>query len=276
MFVCEIVATLLRVKASLTAPFLALLGSCAIFTEDARPSATLGAEVLDKYVHRGMPQHRTGALQGQLDVTLPTKDGGSLTLGTFGNMDLQDNAGRAWFPDGHAGRFSQIDYVGTWARTFEHVSVAAGLHNYNLPFGQTFPNGPRSSTSELFVHASTELLGARPEVQLRYDFDQAESFYGVLGVSEDFELSEKLTCTVRGSLGYSGTGASEWSYGIREAGFADLHGTLTVTYAFDAKTVIGAHADASTIVDSELDQWFGQIGIPEDNYWAGLFVRWTY
>lgn len=263
-------------KTPLAAPFLILLGSCAIFAEDARPTATLGAEVVDKYVHRGMPQHRTGALQGQLDVTLPTKDGGALTVGTFGNMDLQDNAGRAWFPDGHAGRFSQIDYVGTWSRQFDEVNVSAGLHNYNLPFGQTFPNGPRSSTTELFVHASTELLGAKPEVQLRYDFDQVDGFYGTVGVSEDFELAERWTCTLRGSLGYSGSRHSEWNYGIRDSGFADLHGTVTVAYAFDAKTVIGVHADASTIVDSGIDDWFDVIGTPQDNYWAGLFVRWTY
>lgn len=263
-------------KTPLAAPLLILLGSCAIFAEDARPTATLGAEVVDKYVHRGMPQHRTGALQGQLDVRLPTKDGGALTVGTFGNMDLQDNAGRAWFPDGHAGRFSQIDYVGTWSRQFDDVNVSAGLHNYNLPFGQTFPNGPRSSTTELFVHASTELLGAKPEVQLRYDFDQVDGFYGALGVSEDFELAERWTCTLRGSLGYSGSRQSEWNYGIRDSGFADLHGTVTVVYAFDAKTVIGVHADASTIVDSGIDDWFDVIGTPQDNYWAGLFVRWTY
>ncbi len=255
---------------------LALLGGCAIFGDDARPTATLGAEVLDKYVHRGMPQHRTGALQGQLDVTMPTKDGGTLTVGTFGNMDLQDNAGRAWFPDGHAGRFSQIDYVGTWAHSFDDVAVSAGLHNYNLPFGQTFPNGPRSSTTELFVHASTEVLGARPEVQLRYDFDQVDSFYGTIGVSEEFPLAERWTATLRGSLGYSGSGHSEWNYGLRDSGFADLHGTVTVAYAFDAKTTIGVHADASTIVDSGLEGWFDVIGVPTNNTWAGLFVRWEY
>lgn len=253
-----------------------LLASCAVFPDDPTPQADLGVEVADKYVHRGMPQNRTGALQGHLDLTMPTRGGDTVSVGTFANMDLKDDVGRAWFPDGHAGRFTTIEYTGTYAHSFESFDLAAGVHNYNLPFGPTFPNGPRSSTSELFVHLATDLLGARPELQLRYDFDQADAFYWRFGVSEDFPLTDALEVVLSGHLGYSTSGQSDWNYGIRRSGWADLAGAVTVNYTYDANTVIGASVHGSTVLDDGITEWFDQIGIPETNYWASLFVTWSY
>lgn len=253
-----------------------LLSGCLLFSDDARPNADLQVEVADKFVHRGMPQNRNWVLQGKVDVRLPTKDGGEVQVGTFGNMDLRNNVGRAWYADDHAGRFSAIEFTGTYLRSLGPVDLAAGVDNYNLPFGFDFPNGPRSSTTEVFLHASGEVLGARPEVQLRYDVDQVDGFYGRIGISEDFPIAAKLKAEASGFIGYTSRPHAQWQYGIRESGFSDLIGSLAILWDFDAHTTIGVRGTVTTILDGGLGDWFDQIGIPTTNNFVGLFVAWSY
>ena len=255
---------------------LPLLNGCVLFPDDVRPRADLRTEVADKFVQRGMPQNRNGVLQGSIDVTMPTRTGGELALGTFANMDLRDNVGRAWYADGHAGRFSDIEFTATYAQSAGPVDLNAGIHNYNVPFGAGFPNGPRSSTSEIFVHASSEVLGARPEVQLRYDVDQADGFYGRIGVNEEFPITDTLKLRSSVFVGYSTRPESFWNYGIRESGFSDLLGSVTLLWTYDAHTTLGINGNVATILDGGLQDWFDQIGIPTTNTWVGLFAQWTY
>lgn len=258
-------------------PWLApLLGGCLLFPSDARPTADLRAEYADKFVQRGMPQNRNGVVQGSLDVHLPTRNGGQVTVGTFANMDLNDNVGRAWFADGHAGRFSSIEYSGSYAQSLGPVDVEAGLENYNVPFGFAFPNGPRSSTTEVFVHASTELLGATPEVQLRYDIDQADGFYGRVGIREDFPITDDVQIVTSGFVGYTSNQEALWNYGIAKSGLSDLEASMALLWTYDANTVLGLRGSLSTILDSGLQDWFDLIDIPTTNIWVGVFVGWSY
>lgn len=250
---------------------------CAVVPEDAQAKIHASAEIADKFVHRGMPQNRNGVLQGTLDTTLPTKGGDSLTIGTFANVDLQDSTGAAWFPGGHAGRVSQFELTGTWAHTFEDgVALAAGLHNYNVPFGESFPQGPRESTNELFVNVAADVLGARPELQFRHDFDQAEGSYLRLGVNEEFELAEAWLLELRSHIAWSSAAQSSWNYGIADSGLADAEIAAVVTWTLDKHTTIGASAHASTLLDSGIRDWLDLVGIPETNYWLTLFVNWDY
>lgn len=265
----------MRIHAFLYAAWLGL-SACAVVPDDAKPEAQFGLEAADKFVLRGMPQNRNGVLQGSLDVTLPTKWGDSITVGTFANMDLHDNTGRAWYPDEHAGRITEMEFAGTYAHSFGPVDMAAGVHNYNVPDGESFPNGPRSSTNELFAHFAGDVLGARPELQVRYDFDQGEGVYVRFGLGEEFQISERWKIDAQGYLGYTSRGQALWNYGIRESGFSDVLGRLAIEYALDPHATLGLHVSASSIIDSGIETWFDQIGIPTNNTWAGLFVRWAY
>lgn len=261
-----------------TAAALAALAGCAAVVDEERGATFAGrVEVADKFVHRGMPQNRNWVAQGAVDTTLPTEWGDSLTIGAFANMDLKSSTGAAWFPGGHGGRISQFELTGTYAHTFENgLTLAGGIHNYNVPFGESFPNGPRESTNELFVIGEIEVLDARPELQIRHDFDQANGTYVRLGIGEEFPVGEQVGLELRSHLGWSSASQSLWNYGLDESGFADLQASATVFYDYDPHTRIGASLTGSTIVDSDLRDWFELIGIESDNLWIGVFVVWTY
>lgn len=261
---------------SVFAVALAAGGCAAVLPDEPDVGVHLGLELADKYVHRGMPQNRVGVAQGTFEATVPLRWGDSLTIGTFANLDLSSSTGSAWMPGGHAGRVSEFDLIATYAHSFGDVDVAAGLQNYTPPYGESFPNGPREQTNELFVHVGAELLGARPELQIRKDVDQAEGTYLQLGVSEDFPLGGAWTLVLGSHLGWSSKSQSGWNYGLRTSGFADLQGSARVLYAVDKFTTVGVSLNASTMVDSGLSDWFDLIGVEEDNLWVTVFVDWRF
>ena len=80
------------------------------------PSVDLSADAATQYNHRGMPQNTTGVLQPAATITLPSLSEEFMTLSAWGNLDLQDDVGATWFPDGNALRLSEIDYVGSYSR----------------------------------------------------------------------------------------------------------------------------------------------------------------
>ena len=77
-------------------------------------------------------------------------------------------------------------------------------------------------------------------------------------------------------LGWMGENQSRWNYGIEEAGLADLTLRGDMDYSLQGGTTLTAFAAYSTIVDSDLSDWFDFIGIDPDQFFGGLGVRWTF
>src|SRR5687768_15097755 len=102
-----------------------------IVPDGARPEVALSVDVATAYVQRGMPQNQNKVLQAGTQVRLPTRDNGSMRVMTWGNVDLTNDKGHAWFPDGASGHFSEIDVVADYSRRVGAVGLTAGVHNYN-------------------------------------------------------------------------------------------------------------------------------------------------
>ncbi|MBL9078376.1 MAG: hypothetical protein JNL08_12775 [Planctomycetes bacterium] len=249
-------------------------GAC-ILPEDQHPQVALGVTLASKAVHRGQTLVDRPVLQPSLSITSPTTDGGGMRLGVDANMDLRNDTGSAWFPDGHAGRFTQIEFIGAYSRTFGDVTVEGGLHSYNLPNGLEFPLGERGGTTELFVTASANVLEATPYVSLHYDFDEVRAGYYRGGLTEDFELGEGWLLTLDGSLGYAASSQAAWMYGLDESGFADLRGSAEVGWQYDPRTVLTFGLHGSSMVDKTLRRWFvNDLGFDADPVWVSLGVAW--
>lgn len=256
---------------------LPLLCSGCFVPMDATPRVDVGARLASKFVHRGMTLVDRPVLQPHLDVVLPTTvEDAQLGIRTEASMDLKNNVGSAWFPDGHAGRFTQIEYRADWAQQVGDFFLQGGIHSYNLPNGLEFPNGERGGTTELFAFASADVLETTPYLSIHYDYDEVRSTYLRAGISEGFELAEDVTLELDGSLSYAGGGQSAWMYGIDEAGFADLRAEAVVNWAWDERTGIHAGLHGSLIVDSTIERWFKQLGIDDDVWWVSLGVNWTF
>ncbi|MCK5942733.1 MAG: hypothetical protein KAI24_12225 [Planctomycetes bacterium] len=256
-----------------------------IVPEDARPGVSLGGTFATKFVHRGMIQSENGVFQPRLAVSLPTITDDTVTLVARGNMDLNDDNGDAWFPRGHGGRFSEIDFVGTWThRLTEDVTVQAGLFNYNLPNGLEFatdgqggPGEERGGTTEMFVRVSANVLEATPYVSWHYDFDEVRAAYYRVGVTETFQINDDWGIVLDGSLGYATSGQSNWLYDLDESGLADLRGKAEVVWRYDPRTTITGGVHGSAMMNSTLDRWFVDVGVPDDDpIWFSLGVNWTF
>lgn len=253
-----------------------LTASGCIVPADAKPEVNLGTRFATRFVHRGMTLVDNPVLQPRLAVGLPTVHGDRIGVVAEGNMDLRNDTGGAWFPDGHAGRFSQIEAVVSYTKTLGDITLQGGVHNYNLPNGLEFPNGERGATSEVFLLASTNVLETTPYLALNYDFDEVRGAYYRAGITEDIPLGADWQIVLDGSLGYVSEAQASWMYGLGESGLADLRGMLALNWRCDPRTLLSLAANGSAMMKSVHDRWFGELGIDDDPIWFTLGVQWTF
>lgn len=244
--------------------------------ENQKPDVAFGATLASKFVHRGMTLVDEPVLQPKASIGMPTVHGDRLGVEFEANMDLRNDTGDAWFPDGHAGRFTQIEMQVSYQKQLGDVTLRAGVHSYNLPNGLEFQNGERGATTEVFLLASTEILEANPYLLVHYDFDEVRGGYYRGGLSEEIPLGDKLALGLDGSLGYVSEAQGSWMYGFGEAGLADLRGELILKYKYDARTELRAGVHGSMIVDNAIDGWFADLGIDDDPIWFSLGVGWAF
>lgn len=256
------------------------LASACLFEEGTVPAWELQATALTQYNHRGMVMNDKGVVQLDSTVAMPVEAGGDLAFRALGNVDVSDDTGDAWFPDGHSGKFTEVDFSVAYTEELGPILLTSGLISYVLPNGAEFNEkngvGERGETKEAFVRAASDVEGFEPFAALFYDFDEAEGFYANGGVRKWVELGDQLSAEFQAALGYSDEDASLWAYGIEESGFADLTATGTLWYQHDVHTALRLVVGAATIVDDELDDWFDVLGIDSTNAWIGLGVTWNY
>lgn len=255
-----------------------LVATGCIVPENTKPDVAFGTTFATRFVHRGMTLVDNPVLQPQLAIGMPVTNGDRIKVAVEAAMELRNDTGGAWFPDGHAGRFTQIEFQGSYIKQFGPVTVTGGLHSYNLPDGLEFPIGERGGTNEVFVVASADVLEANPYLELHYDFDEVRGAYYRGGVSEGIPLGDKWSIALDGSVGYVSEAQGSWMYGFAEAGFADLRGEAVLKYKYDARTEISAGIHGSLILDGAIDRWFSQLdpAVDDDPIWFTLGVAWAF
>lgn len=279
--------------ASTTSIVLALIGGSALsgclVAPESSPHVDFRVDAATQYNNRGTPNVKTGVVQPEGTVSLPTKDGGVISVGGWWNMNLKDDAGNAWYPDGHSGDFTDTQLRFRYGRRLgDNTDVVFGITNYTLTDGSEFINTPaqgvRGSTNEvsLTVSQNEAVLGITPRIELHYDYDEVDGLYVRTGLKRHFSLVEKLDLDVDLHLGYSDANQSLWNYGLEEAGFADLGGDMRLSYSIDSATKISIFVAASTLVDKDLRDWFDNVltdsGLPisSDNLWGGIGLSWHF
>lgn len=262
-------------------PALLLMSTACVVPEGAKPDAIFAVDVASKYVHRGMVQNDRGVMQPSAVVVLPTKKDGAIIARTWANMDLSNDTGDAWLPDGHAGKFSQIDFNLLYEQSFEEAVVTAGIVSYNLPNGLEFPFGERGATTEFLVEGQwflpEDAFSLVPFLELHYDFDEVDGLYVRGGVERAFEIDEKLSITADLGLAWMDGDQSQWNYAQPgDSGLADLTLRARGEYKLDAHTSATGFIAYSRVMDSTFRDWFDVIGIDADQLYLGLGVRWAY
>ena len=250
-----------------------LLGGC--IASGAPEQIQGSAWLATQYNNRGMPQNERGVGQLEGVVDFPTMVGGTFRTRAWGNIDLQNDVGDAWFGDGNGGKFTEVDLSGSYHELYRTFDFGFGVTSYVLPDAAFFPNGPRGSTTETFLSVGRDVRGFYPLLVLHYDFDEVDGLYANAGVSRSFGLGEKLALEGNLSLGYSDEDHSLWTYGLEESGLADLRGTASASYLSSEHTTIVLEFAASTILDSAIEDWMDDVlEIESNNVWASLGIAW--
>jgi hypothetical protein len=254
------------------------LSSC-IVAQDSPVLVDLEADYLTQKNFRGMVQNETGVAQGSMAVDLPLVDQGDLVLASEASMDLSNDPGDAWFPEGHGGEVTEADLSARYSNEWAGFDWTLGIVNYNLMNGAEFAQatalGARGPTTELFVAVSRAWF-IEPALAVHYDIDEVEDVYVRGSLGKVFPIGEKWALGAEVGLGWSGEDMSLWNYGLAESGFADLGASVELAWSLSETTSLRALVAGSTIVDSSLQDWFDLIGIETDNVWAGLGATWSF
>ena len=243
--------------------------SCtALLAPDPSPSYSASAGYATAYWFRGTPIHERGVYQGYLTASANTADGGTLSGGTWVNMDGSNDPGDAINPRGNGGKFTEIDLWVGYSRSIGPVSTSVGISNYN------FPNGVGGSTTEAYLALSTQALGFSQSASFYYDFDEIEGWYGNLAASRSLTLAEDLSLSLGLSLGLIEADQAAVYFGASESGISDLNASATLTYALDEYSSIFVSVTGVRPLDSDLEDALELAGLSDDGVWAMVGTSW--
>lgn len=252
-----------------------LLFAGCVFDGERRATSDVVAQVASAYVFRGQVMTDRPVAQGALAVNLPSRTGGTTSFRAFGNLDLVDDTGRAWFDEGHGGEFTEIDLSVTQTERVGGLDLSLGLLHYTWPNGEQFPFGGFPSTAELTGRVGGELLGLRPALTVHYDIDEVESLYVRADIGHGIEIGRSLRLDLLAWLAWSDADHSSWLYLTDSAGLADAGLAATLSYALDVVTTVELAVAGSTIVDDTLREWF-RSRVDADNVWLTLGIAWRF
>ncbi len=267
-----------------------LLSSACVITDELGTEAgsSLRLDAASAYIHRGMVMNGDGVAQADLRTQVPVKSGGTVTLRGFANMDLSNSTAASgdetgWLPPGHAGKVSELDLSLAYEHQVERMLLGVGLISYVFPNGGEFPltagtfNGERGETKELFLRAQYDLDQVLPFIGVNLDFDEVYGEYISFGLStRTYEPVEELELALTAQLSYSDARHSEWAYALPESGFSDARISADASYPLDEFTQVTAGLAYSTVVDSNLEEWFDFIGVESNNFWGAVGLRWSF
>lgn len=253
----------------------AFSGTACVFSSEPRPKVDVNLLVASEYLFRGQVMTERPVLQTQTAVQVATADGGTATIAGWGNLDLTDRVGAAWFDRGHGGEFTQTDLWAAYGRSIGAIDASVGLRYYGWPNNARFPFQPFPSTTELFARVGGDLAGFRPAVVVHHDIDEVGSLYVLGEVAREWQLTKAVRLELRASLGWSDERHSRWLYRTRSSALSDLGGSATIVVDLDDVTRLQLAALGSTIVDDDLRSWFDD-HIDADNLWLTAGIVWSW
>jgi len=202
----------------------------------AAASASASLDLASAYVFRGATFNDGLVLQPGLetDMGLPEK-AGSLSLGVWGNLDLDDYDGAL-----NDGEFSEIDLYGSYSLPVEAVDLGIGYTEY------TYTSAGVEADREISLSAGLPVLLA-PSLAAYYGVDGGidKTLYLEAGLSHEQAITEALAATLEAAVGYVDPDEGE-------AGFSHYSATAGLGYkALSASVTYVGQIDDDVLADVE-------------------------
>lgn len=215
-----------------------------------------GADIVSEYVWRGQLLTDEPVIQPYVEVS-----SGGLCLNIWSSIDTTDTneVGNETY------RIQEVDYTLSYGGTVtEGLDMEGGVIYYDFP-GTGF-----DATQEAYVSASLSDILLTPSLTVYYDFDEVEGIYANAGIGHAFELSERLSLSLSGSLGW---GDKDYNMGyftvddsglndtVDDSGLNDLAISTSLDYEVNETFSMSFFLAHSELVDGDVEDAVNDSGI---------------
>ncbi|MEA1947750.1 MAG: hypothetical protein U9N83_10690 [Thermodesulfobacteriota bacterium] len=171
--------------------FLAVLTVLPALAEEEKPSADFSVAVLSAYIWRGQELSRDSiVIQPSITVSYM-----GFSANLWGNLDTDP------YKSAEDQDWNETDFTLSYGKGFGILSVEGGYIYYGLE-GCDFDLGcDVEDSQEVFLTLSLDTL-LSPGFTVYRDFDTYEHWYFLLGISHAFEITEKVSLELSGSISY--------------------------------------------------------------------------
>ncbi|RZB36649.1 MAG: hypothetical protein SRB2_01951 [Desulfobacteraceae bacterium Eth-SRB2] len=165
--------------------FVLIFGTANLWAEEESPSASADVAFLSKYVWRGQELSR-GSMVIQPSLTISYM---GFSGNLWGNLDTDQ-----YKDDEEDHDWTETDLTLSYGRAFGMLSAEAGYIYYAL-------EGTDADTQEVFLTLGLDTF-LSPSLTVYKDISEYPSWYFLLGISHAFEITEKVSLELSGSISY--------------------------------------------------------------------------
>lgn len=255
-------------------------------------SLSVDAGWVSKYLWRGQRLTNDWSLQPSVTV-----GANGFSFNVWGTMDLTAvNEGDSLFlpqnpaasqgQNGLRGKFSEVDYTFSYARSFADVTLDVGTIFY------TFPERSASlpTTTEVYLGVSLDSVPLAPFATVYFDIDETAAagdggLYFLVGAGHSFAFPHDVFpgVDISTSLAFANGGFGDYYYGTEESGAHDFSATLSVPVNVGGNWSASAFVTYSTLLGNFRDHQYldprsvlrGTAGPPAsvaDTIWGGFTI----
>jgi uncharacterized protein (TIGR02001 family) len=217
-----------------------MAASAGAIAQESAVSVDASLGYTSRYVWRGLTFANESA-QGDLSLGYDAGDAGSFSVGVWGQLDLTDDYDEEF-------NFTEVDIYGGWEKSFDMVTVGAGVINYQFPSLNT-----DSATTEIYASIGLDTILA-PSLTVYYDVDAADgdAIYASFGVGHDFDL-DFTTLSISGAIGYVNEDGGAWLYGSDDSGFTDVALSASVSFNLNESISVSPFISYTALIEDAKD-----------------------
>jgi hypothetical protein len=171
--------------------FVLIFGTANLWAEEESPTASADVAILSQYIWRGQELSRDSiVIQPSITVSYM-----GFSANLWGNLDTDP------YKSAEDQDWNETDFTLSYGKGFGMLSVEGGYIYYGLE-GCDFDLGcDVEDSQEVFLTLSLDTL-LSPGLTVYRDFDTYEHWYFLLGISHAFEITEKVSLELSGSISY--------------------------------------------------------------------------
>ena len=163
--------------------FMLLFGSVHVWADEESPSASADVAILSKYVWRGQELSRDSIVI-QPSMTISYK---GFSGNLWGNLDTDQ------YKSDEDNNWNETDFTLSYGKEFGMLSAELGYIYYSLDACE--------DTQEFYVSLGLDTI-LSPSFTVYKDIDSYHHYYFILGISHAFEVTEKVSLELSGSVSY--------------------------------------------------------------------------